>query len=593
LWCLSRSSAAAVLFPCPRIRPQNRVIMSMQPKPWPEVPAATARVAKAAFGKAGALAIRIRDQLGSWYEDAGFAAAYGVRGKPGLSPAQLAMVTVLQYAENLTDRQAAGAVRGHMDWKYCLGLDLEDEGFDASVLPGFRERLLEAGLEREIFGRLLERLKELGLLRAGGRQRTDSTHVLARIRDLNRLELAGETVRAALEALAAAAPGWLATVIDSSWQRVYGQRIENLRLPGSRAGREELAVQYGRDGYYLLEQVTAPGAPAWLRELPAVQVLRRIWIQQYYRDISEDGEKVIRREDQQHGLPPGRDRLASPYDLDARYAEKHGMGWTGYKYHATETVSDPAGDDPDTGRPAVPNLITDVQTTRAAVPDVVMTEPVHDSLQAAGLAPGEHAVDSGYVSADLLVSARQRGITLIGPLLADTSPQARSGGYTQEAFAIDWDREQVTCPQGTASKRWTPTRQRGGSDVIAVQFPAATCRACPARDKCTSARWNGRQLFLRPREIHEAVTAARAGQESREWKDRYKARAGVEGTMGQSTHVTGIRRARYLGLDKTRLEHLAAATAINVIRIDAWYTGNPIDRTRTTHLQRVSLAPAA
>ena len=287
--------------------------MSMQPQPWPEVPEATARVAKAAFRRGGALAIRIRDELGSWYEDADFAVVYPARGKPGLSPAQLAMVTVLEFIEDLTDRQAADAVRGHVDWKYCLGLELEDEGFDASVLPGFRERLVEGGAERVIFDRLLARLKELGLLGAGGRQRTDSTHVLARIRDLNRLELAGETVRAALEALAAAAPGWLAAVIDASWQQVYGQRIDNLRLPESQAARDELAVQYGRDGYWLLEQVHAPGAPGWLAGLPAVQALRRIWIQQYYRD----GEKVIRREEREHGLPPGRDRIVSPYDLDA------------------------------------------------------------------------------------------------------------------------------------------------------------------------------------------------------------------------------------------------------------------------------------
>jgi len=567
--------------------------MSMQPRPWPEVPQATARVAKAAFRRGGALAIRIRDELGSWYEDADFAVVYPVRGRPGLSPAQLAMVTVLQFIEDLTDRQAADAVRGHVDWKYCLGLELEDEGFDASVLPGFRERLVDGGAARVIFDRLLARLKELGLLGAGGRQRTDSTHVLARIRDLNRLELAGETVRAALEALAAAAPGWLAGVIDASWQQVYGQRIDNLRLPESQAAREELAVQYGRDGYYLLEQVHAPAVPGWLRELPAVQALRRIWIQQYYRDISQDGEKVIRREEREHGLPPGRDRIVSPYDLDARYSEKHGMSWLGYKGHFTETVSDPGDDDPGTGRPAVPNLVTDVQTTHAAVPDVVMTAPVHDSLQAAGLLPGEHAVDSGYVSADLLVASRRRGLTLLGPLLADVSAQARSGGYTADMFAVDWDRRQATCPQGAISSKWAPLRQgRDGKEAISVRFPAATCRACPARDKCTTAKWTGRQLYLRPREIHDAVAAARAGQDTRHWKDRYKARAGVEGLMHQATCVTGIRRARYIGLGKTRLEHLAAATAINVIRLDAWYSGKPLDRTRTTHLQRIDLLPA-
>ena len=118
---------------------------------------------------------------------------------------------------------------------------------------------------------------------AGGRQRTDSTHVLAAIRSLNRLELAGESLRAALEALAAVAPEWLATVIDASWQEMYGQRIDEIRLPASEARRKELAVQYGRDGYRLLEAVCAPGAPAWARELPAVQALRRVWVQQYYR----------------------------------------------------------------------------------------------------------------------------------------------------------------------------------------------------------------------------------------------------------------------------------------------------------------------
>jgi transposase len=563
--------------------------MSLQPQPWPGVPAETARVARSAFRKGGSLAIRIRDELGSWYADEDFDAAYPVRGKPGISPAQLAMVTVLQFTENLTDRQAADEVRGRVDWKYCLGLELTDEGFDASVLTGFRERLVDNSAERVLFDRLLDLVKQRGLVKAGGRQRTDSTHVLARIRDLNRLELAGETVRAALEALSAAAPGWLAGVIDASWQRVYGQRIDDLRLPDSQAARQELAVQYGRDGYYLLEQVTAPGAPGWLAEMPAVQVLRRIWIQQYYRD----GEKVIRREEREHGLPPGRDRLASPYDLDARYSEKHGTGWTGYKDHLTETISDPAGDDPATGRPAVPSLVTDVQTTHAAVPDVVMTAAVHDSLEAAGLAPREHDVDSGYASADLLVSSRRRGITLLGPLLADTSPQARAGGYTQDAFAIDWDRRQATCPEGAVSSKWKPMRQKDGTEAICVRFAAATCRSCPARDKCTTATWNGRQLFLRPREIHEAVAAARAEEGTREWKDRYKARAGVEGTMHQASHVTGIRRARYLGLDKTRLEHLAAATAINVIRLDAWYAGKPIDRTRTTHLQRLNLTTAA
>jgi transposase len=572
--------------PVPVPRLQNRVVMSMQPRPWPEVPAETARVARRAFRR-GALAMRARDELGAWYEDTDFAGAYRARGRPGISPAQLAMVTVLQFTENLTDRQAADAVRARLDWKYCLGLALEDEGFDFSVLSEFRARLLAGSLELALLDLLLARCKELGLVKGGGRQRTDSTHVLARIRHLNRLELAGETVRAALEALAAADPGWLATVIDASWQQAYGARVDSARLPASESARAELAVRYGRDGYHLLEQVRGPAAPGWLRELPAVQALRQVWVQQYYRIIEDGQDTVVRREAGKHGLPPGERRIVSPYDTSARYSVKRATAWAGYKVHLSETCHLPGHD----GARQAPNLITSAATTEATLPDVVMTEPVHDQLAAAGLLPAEHAVDAGYTSADLLLAARARGITLTGPLLPATSRQARTGGYTADAFAIDWEHRQVTCPQGTTSTGWSPTRQ-AQREVIVVRFHAPTCRACPARAQCTTSTRMGRQLFLRPRDIHEAVAAARAGQTSQDWKDRYAIRAGVEGTIRQATHVTGIRRARYLGLPKTRLEHNAAAAALNLIRLDAWWTGKPLDRTRTTHLQQLNLSRA-
>ena len=555
----------------------------MQPHPWPAVPASTARVAKRAFRK-GSLAMRARDELGAWCQDEAFSATYGTRGAPGISPAQLAMVTVLQFTEDLTGRQAADAVRGRLDWKYCLGLELDDEGFDFSVLSEFRSRLVAGAMEAALLDALLTRLGALGLVGAGMPQRTDSTHVLGRIRDLNRLELAGESVRAALEALAAAAPGWLAGVIDASWQRVYGQRIDDFRLPRSTARRADLAVRYGRDGYLLLRQVHGPAAPGWLRELPAVQALRRIWVQQFYLQAGEGGEKVIWRGDEQ-GLPPARSRLVSPYDTDARYAEKRGKGWTGYKVHLSETCHVP---DADGHRPA-PDLLTSAETTLAPVTDVEMTEPVHDTLARRGLRPGEHAADSGYASAELLLAARARGITLLAPLLPDPSPQARSGGYTADMFTIDWEAKQVTCPEGKVSSSWTPARSKG-TNIILARFAKATCEPCPARARCTTAVRSGRQLGFRHRQIHEALTAARAEQAGDAWQRKYRIRAGVEGTIAQATHVTGIRHARYLGLPKTRLEHNTAAAAINLIRLDAWWTGKPLDRTRTTHLQRLDLA---
>ena len=146
----------------------------MQPRPWPGVPALTAQVAGAAF-PGGSLAIRVRDELGAWCPDEAFAGVYGVRGAPGISPAQLAVVKALQFAEGLTDRQAADAVRGRIDWKYCLGLELADAGFDFSVLSEFRGRLVAGSGERLLLDLLLARLKELGLVKAGGRAWTDST----------------------------------------------------------------------------------------------------------------------------------------------------------------------------------------------------------------------------------------------------------------------------------------------------------------------------------------------------------------------------------------------------------------------------------
>jgi transposase len=571
-------------------------VMSMQPRPWPEVPELTARMARA-VSRRGNLAMRIRDELGEVWADEAFTQVFGVRGKPGISPGQLMMASVLQFTENLTDRQAAEAVRDRITWKYALGLELEDPGFDASVLCEFRSRLVEGDLTSLALEALLERLRVAGLLKGGGRARTDSTHVLGAIRDLNRLELAGESLRAALEALAAAAPHWLATAIDASWQDVYGARIDRIRHPESRAKRDELLLQYARDGYHLLDQIHAPTALGWLKDIPAVEGLRRIWVQQFSRQIDGDRQEVRRRRPapEGDGMPPARDLLLSPYDLDARYGRKRETAWQGYKVHFTETC-DPPRPGPDCGsrtrRGDHPNLITNVLTTTASVTDAEVTTRIHQQLADKDLMPAEHLLDSGYPSAEILVHARQTwGLTLTTPMLLDNSAQARAGkGYDSASFTIDFDVRHATCPQNVRSSGWKPACQNG-RDVIVVSWPKPACTACPVRELCT--RSTHRNLTISPRHLHEALAAARTEQNTTAWKDRYAARAGVEGTMRQSTHVTGIRRARYHGLPKTRLEHTLAAAAINLIRLDAYWNGRPLDRTRATHLARLDFTQAA
>src|ERR671916_2303053 len=245
------------------------VLMSVQPRPWPEVPEQTAAVARAAFPK-GTLAMRVREELPGLFADEQFVSAFGLRGKPGISPGQLALVTVLQFVENLTDRQAADAVRGRIDWKYALGLELTDPGFDHTVLSEFRCRLVTGQAEQQLLDTLLDRCRELELIRERGRQRTDSTHVLAAVRVLNRLERVGETMRAALNDLAVMAPDWLQALAPAEWYRRYGRRVENYHLPKTDAAREELARVIAADGERLLAAVDAASDQPVLAQVPAV-----------------------------------------------------------------------------------------------------------------------------------------------------------------------------------------------------------------------------------------------------------------------------------------------------------------------------------
>jgi transposase len=325
----------------------------------------------------------------------------------------LAIVVVLQYVEGLTDRQAAEAVRGRIDWKYALGLELTDPGFDAWVLTEFRERLVAGQAETLLLDVLLEHCKQRGWLKAGGKQRTDSTHVLARVRSLSNLECVGETLRAALDDVAQVAADWLASQISPEWFERYSHRVENYRLPKAESQRTALAEQIGADGLHLLTALRAAQAPAGLKELASVQVLRQVWGQYYDLSKGRASWRAGPQAEEQEGV------LRSPYDVEARTGKKRETTWLGYKVHLTETCD---------ASPQVPHLIVQVQTTVANVQDVQVTETIQQDLAQAELLPQEQMVDSGYVDAQLLVSSQQDyGIKLVGPVLSDNRGPRQSG----------------------------------------------------------------------------------------------------------------------------------------------------------------------
>ena len=256
--------------------------MSLQPRSAHEIPEETRRVACAAFPH-GTFCLAVADAVGPLYADERFADLFPRRGQPAEAPGRLAWVTVLQFVENLSDRAAADAVRGRLDWKYLLGLALTDPGFDHTVLSEFRTRLGTEQGEQRLLDELLTHLQEQGLLKARGRQRTDSTHVLAAVRTLNRLERVGETLRAALNGVATVAPEWLHVLAPPIWYERYGHRIENYQLPKADTAREILAAKIGADGQALLDAIAAANDYAWVSKVPAVRLLQRVWEEQYHK----------------------------------------------------------------------------------------------------------------------------------------------------------------------------------------------------------------------------------------------------------------------------------------------------------------------
>jgi transposase len=539
--------------------------MSLKSLPIPPVPEEIVRVAHAVFPH-GNVFMQVRDTLGTIYTDEPFADLFPTHGQPALAPWRLALVTVFQFMENLTDRQAAEAVRDRLAWKYALSLELTDTGFDHTVLSEFRSRLIEGNAEQRLLDLLLQGCREGGWLKAGGRQRTASTHVLAKIRALNRTLCVAQTMVYVLNVLSEVAPDWVRAHVPVEWVERYGERLEHERLPKEEQERKEYTNQVGADGWMLLAALEAPDTPDWMKTLPAIVTLHTIWEQQF--EPREQGGQWRK----EPNLPAAQ-LIASPYDLEARNGKKRATVWLGYKVHFTQTCDEDA-----------PQLITHVQTTPAPHSDEGVLSAIHADLTEKELLPGQHLVDAGYVTiANLVESQSSSGVDLVGPTLKTHWYQAETG-YDLTHFSIDWEAERVICPQGRISSSWTPV-QDAGKSLIKVKFSQSDCKVCPARASCTGT--TRRSLTLHPKEQMQALFAARKREDTDEFKDTYRHRAGIEGTHSQAVRRLGLRRWRYIGLCKTHLGHVAVAAAVNLIQLMRWLRGEAPEQTRTSPFKRL------
>jgi transposase len=396
---------------------------------------------------------------------------------------------------------------------------------------------------------------------------------------MHRLELVGETVRAALNDLAAQAPAWIRRIAQADWYERYQRRSEHGRLPKGKEARETYAQTVGEDGFSLLDALAAPTTPARLRELSSVKTLQVIWAQHYERltrpqsSGGSSGRSPVRWKELGE-LPRAAEQLESPYDLDARYRTKRDTHWLGYMVHYTETCD----------RKKV-SVITHVHTTPATVHDSQCTALIQDALGKRKLLPREHIVDAGYTDAELLVSSAQdHKIILVGPMRPQAGWQTKvAGAYSNDQFTVDWEHEQVRCPQGKWSLPWREPRTPSRDPWFPARFRTQDCAACPTRSWCTRSPRQARFLKLLPRAQYEALQAARATHATEAGQKRYARRAGIEGTISQSVRSFGARRSRYRGLPKTHLQQGMTAVAINVRRLVAWFDKVPKATTRTSH----------
>jgi transposase len=373
----------------------------------------------------------------------------------------------------------------------------------------------------------------------------------------------GETLRHILNECAKLAPAWLKTVTPVDWYSRYAKRFDQMHLPKAQTERDQLAEQIGRDGYELLNQLAKPDTPADLPLLPCVEILRTVWSQQYHITERDGAIDVQWRKGAE--LPPAAQQIESPYDPESHYCTHNTTDWQGYKVHFTETCDEDAD----------LHVITHVETTLATRQDVDAPAPIHQALAQQGLLPSEHLMDAGYIDADLVVEAqRDYAIEIVGPITRDVSWQAREKtGYDLSRFVVDWDAHQVLCPQGQRSTQWSTSHDRTASEIVVVGFDRSTCQACPARAQCTRNKTSGRSMQLRPREQHEAIQRIRAQRTTDEFKQKYRKRSGIEGTLSQAVRAFDARRTRYIGLAKTHLQMIATAVAINLSRFCDYLEG--------------------
>ena len=465
-------------------------------------------------------------------------------GRPGIEPVVLLGVSLLQFMERVPDRQAVEMLKYHLGWKLALGLELELKAFDPSTLVYFRQRLIEHDQAKLAFDAVLEGLREAGLVCKRSKQRLDSTHVLGLVAKLSLLELLRETTRLALQELhkhtdLARPPFWAVL-----WERYVESKVD-YRLEDSTLRDKQ--AQAGQDITLLLAWAQEQG-PA-VAEGQQVQLLKRV-LDENFR--SEDGKLVLH--------PQPATAVKNPHDPEATWSAKADgkKQWVGYKAQVAETVPE----QPCQAGEPTPAFITAIETQPATASDEAgMQQVLAEQAKSAMDKPSELFVDGAYVSAQLIIDARQGGWELVGPA---QEPGSKSKTFKSDAFDVDVENRVAICPAGKNSSNCSRLEEKA-SGKASFRFEwGGQCADCPLKDQCVSPGQDHRTLCVS--ENHTTLQERRRQQKTEEFARRMRQRNAIEGTQSELVRGHGLRQARYRGLPKVRLQNYLIGAACNAKR---------------------------
>ena len=468
------------------------------------------------------------DELASMYSDI---------GRSSINPIVLSLVTIFQFLEEIPDRVAAQCVKTRMDWKYALHLPLHDSGFHHSDLSNFRKRLAGHGKDSLIFDQLLKKVQSLGFLKKRKYQRTDSTHVLAMVRNVSRLENLSEGLRISLRAIEKADSGFYQTKIPVPYTQHWSKPLNDYQMTDDE--RREALERVGQDIHWLLSFLKT-NKESFL-SLPELGILQTLFSQHF----TVESQKVnVKKE-----ATTGKEKIQTPHDPEARYSTKRGKSWTGYKTHITETANEKGE----------VNFITDITTTNACERDSETLPQIQENLEEQGLKPEQQFTDKAYITGNNLADSQENGIHLMG----EASQLDNHGLFTADEFSIDYESKTATCPAGGTSCSWHEIETGKHKGDIQISF-GQQCQDCSLKEKCTKNKC-GRNLRLHRNYV--LLKERREESKTESFKESMKRRPPVEGTISEMVRVHGLRRSRYRGILKTHLQSLMIGAAVNLKRL--------------------------